>query len=85
MYTDGTAGKRVDLKGTLMHGSKIAWASSEYGGAPPSEKHWHGSGASGSAPADPTELILDAVKVVRERKKAADLDEKLKKWTKRGG
>ena len=79
MYTDGTSGDRVDLKGTLMHGSRIAWASSEYGSAPPAQKYWSGSGASGSAPEDPTQIIIDAVQAVRGRRRAKKLDEKFAK------
>ena len=77
MYTDGTSGDRVDLKGTLMHGSRIVWASSEYGSAPPAQKYWSGSGAYGSAPEDPTALIIDAIQEVRSRQRAKKIDEKL--------
>ena len=77
MYTDGTSGERVDLKGTLMHGSRIASVMSEYGSAPPAQKYWSGSGAYGSAPEDPTALIIDAVQEVRSRKRAKKIEEKL--------
>ena len=83
MYTDGTSGERVDLKGTLMHGSRIAWVMSEYGSAPPAQKHWTGSGAYGSAPEDPTALIIEAIQEVRSRQRAKKLDEKFAKQ--RGG